>query len=76
MPSFHAINLKHNRFCYKIIPNPNQIMKFLTVAAVCALASSAISIKINHQLRSDQSHEGKPDWAGNGKPEWAGQAKP
>ena len=51
-------------------------MKFLTIAAVCALASSALSMKLSHQIRADQTHQGKPQWAGQGKPQWAGQGIP
>ena len=51
-------------------------MKFLTIAAVCALASSAVFMKLSYQLRADQTHQGKPEWAGQEKPQSAGQGKP
>jgi hypothetical protein len=60
---FYAINYNIIRFWYKFIllskTSPN--MKFLTIAAICALASSVSSLKLNHQLDSPFEHNGGDD---------------
>lgn len=78
---FYAINYNIIRFWYKIIllPKTNLIMKFLTIAAICALASSVSSLKLNHQLDSLFEHNGGDDanrsgQSGNGQGQGKGPA--